>query len=494
MLVSGGSRSDPRTPPALPGLPPPFFGTAVIGSGGRTAAIDSYGNIVDLRSPGPGGPASVEVPAASQVAGGVEPEDAIVAGASFGGGRRLPLWRADSVEQRYLPGTNVLRTVARFGTRTETLLSSIGGAATARADRHWLGRAQPLGERAPDWARRMYRRSLLVLRALTDRRTGAVVAGARDGWAYVWPRDAAAVAIALAESGYRHEARRVVRFLLDLDLEAAARFGGSGEPVEGRDAQGDAVGWVAAAARAADLVHPDRGGDTRLYRVATRRLAGVDPDWHGRADYQEKSPGDYLANAIAAATLPGEGVDAPKSHAYRNKSAHRRAIGASFETPRGLVRVAGDPGSGLDSAAAWAVRPFPRPALFPAARRTLLRLAAGGGRYGVVPSEEWPEVDPWTAPTAWSAWSLAALAQWARRSGRPVAARRDRRAALALMAALRRAATPLGMLPERVDAHSGLPRSTTPLAWSHAFAILAIRELWPAPMLASDAGPRRRHP
>jgi GH15 family glucan-1,4-alpha-glucosidase len=48
------------------------------------------------------------------------------------------------------------------------------------------------------------------------------------------------------------------------------------------------------------------------------------------------------------------------------------------------------------------------------------------------------------------------------------------------MAALRRAATPTGLLPERVDAETGAPRSTTPLAWSHAFAILALRELWPS--------------
>ena len=50
---------------------------------------------------------------------------------------------------------------------------------------------------------RMYRRSLLTLRALTDRRTGAVAAGARDGWAYVWPRDAGAAALAFAAAGYR---------------------------------------------------------------------------------------------------------------------------------------------------------------------------------------------------------------------------------------------------------------------------------------------------
>lgn len=133
---------------------------------------------------------------------------------------------------------------------------------------------------------------------------------------------------------------------------------------------------------------------------------------------------------------------------------------------RALVRDASDPGSGLDSAAAWAVRPFALRPLYPAARRTLLHIAAGSGRFGIVPSEDWSGGDdPWTAPTAWTAWGLAALG--------------ERRAALRLMAELRRDATPSGFLPERVDVRTGIPTSTTPLAWSHAFAILALRELWP---------------
>ena len=47
------------------------------------------------------------------------------------------------------------------------------------------------------------------------------------------------------------------------------------------------------------------------------------------------------------------------------------------------------------------------------------------------------------------------------------------------MQALRRSATPAGTLPERVDAETGIPHSTTPLAWSHAFAILALHARYP---------------
>jgi glucoamylase len=348
--------------------------------------------------------------------------------------------RADSVRLRYLPDSNALRTVSEFGTARTVTVHSLGAPDAVRADPGWLAAARPLGADAPAWAQRLYRRSLLVLHALTNERTGAVEAGAREGWSYVWPRDASTVAIALAAAGYRGEARRIVGFLRGLDLDAAARFQSDGTPVEGRAAQGDAAGWIAAAAGAVGLP------STSLKRQP----------WRGLDDYQENGGGDFLGNAIASGS--------PQ-------------VRVLFETPAGaLSRRADDPSSGLDSAAAWAVRPFPHPALYPLVRRTLLRLAATSGRFGIVPSAGWDGgVEPWTAPTAWTAWDLAALG--------------ERQVALRLMKELRRAATPADLLPERVDAHTGTPTSTTPLAWSHAFAILALRRLWPR--TASNFHPAR---
>jgi hypothetical protein len=503
-LVSGDSSTDPRTPAALPGMPPPFLGTAVVGDGAVTAAIDSYGDVVDLRAAGPAGSALIDNPADRQAAGTVAADTGIVPRVRIGGGNALPMWRADSVWQRYVPGTNVVRTVARFGLVRVTITDAAEGdgfarlmeisdppgvraapvlgvdveegsrcrrerwsraidlvcsprdgerppnrridslgvgnepasvaeqaAMTLRAarffDRDWVRRAQPLGRGAPNWATEMYRRSLLTLRALTDARTGAVAAGARDGWAYVWPRDAATAVLAFDAAGYRSEARRAARFLLGLDLGAAARFEGDGTPVAGREAQGDAGGWIAAAAEATGL--PARRESS----------PGRDP-----ADYQEGDPGDYLGNAIASTSA---------------------GIAREFSGHGGLVRVGDDPGSGLDSAAAWAVRPFALPSLYPEVRKTLIALTGAQTRFGITPGEGWSGDDPWTAPTAWTAWSLAALG--------------ERRQALRLLGDLRRAATPAGGLPERVDARTGVPRSTTPLAWSHAFAILALRGLWP---------------
>jgi hypothetical protein len=310
----------------------------------------------------------------------------LVVGAALVSGGSL----ADSVRHRYLRDRNELRTVDRYGTVRDVSVRSLGDPSTVRARPHWLAMARPLGTGAPAWAWRMCQRSLVVLRGLTDR-DGAVIAGAREGWAYVWPRDAGAAAMAFAAAGYRGEARRIARFLLGLDLGAAARFHPDGSPVAGREAQGDAAGWVAAAARTAGL-------PARVPPLA----------WRERADYQEGAAGSYLGNALAWAAA-GQKVRAagdPSPSARRL----RRAIRQDFEASGELMRDAGDPASGIDSAAAWAVRPFTQPALVPAARRTLLRLAADSSRYGIVPSQSWSGGDdPWTAPTAWSAWSLAAL-------------------------------------------------------------------------------------
>jgi len=488
LLASGGERADPRTPPALPGQPPPFLGTAVVGSGGLTAAIDAYGDVVDMR-PAPAGAPLIENPADRQAAGTVPADTGIAPVVRVGDGPARPLWTADAVGQRYRPGTNVLETVARFGqVRVRLVFAATGSflacltrvegdarvslrsdeAAAAKGlrcddgaarrivreaeagDRRWLRRARPLALEAPVWAERMYARSLLALRALTDRRSGAVAAGARDGWAYVWPRDAATAALAYAAAGYRPEAELATQFMLGLGIEQAARFHGDGSPVRGRAAQGDEIGWVAAAAEATGLI-----GSARH---ASRILSPVYPvPWRDRADYREGEPGDFLANAIASGE-PAEQIE------------------REFGVGSGLAREHGQEGA-FDSAAAWAVRPFPRPQLFERVHRTLARLSAESGPYGLLPGQDWSGgEDPWSAPTAWNAWSLAALG--------------DRAAALRLMAALRRGATAAGALPERVDAQTGVPTSTTPLAWSHAFTILALQELWPG-RTASNFRPSR---
>ncbi len=283
-------------------------------------------------------------------------------------------------------------------------------------------RLRPLDPTAPPWARRLYRRSVRVLIALTDPSSGAMIAGERDGWDYVWPRDGAAGAIALYAAGLHAEASRVAAFLSRLDVDDGARFYSDGDAVPGRPPAGDGEGWVEAAART--VLGHGTGSD----------------DWRDRQDYGENVTGELLGNAIAAGA----------------RTEHIRSL---FLTARGLVR---QQGSGeLDSAAAWAATVFPQPRLRGAVRTTLLNLVRESTTYGIPPIEGWTPGEVWTAPTAWSAWALVQLGEIG--------------AADRLLADLRRAETPAGTLPERVDAHDGHPTSTTPLAWSHAFAILALR-------------------
>jgi glucoamylase len=310
---------------------------------------------------------------------------------------------------------------------------------------------RPLGSGAPAWARQLYRRSIRVLVALTDPGNGALIAGERDGWDYVWPRDAAAGAMALEGAGLRPEARRVVSFLSGLDLDGAARFYPDGSRVPGRASAGDGEGWVAAAERA--LRSGGSGGSVRIRARQTPTDRPGPLDWRDRQDYGENVTGDLLGNAIAS--------DVPAAE-----------IESRFGTPRGLVREQGT--DELDSAAAWALTVFPSRGsrgassvrLRDAVTKTLLELTRESTPYGIPPMEDWTPGEVWTAPTAWSAWALVTLG--------------ETRAADRLLTELHRAETPAGTLPERVAATDGRPTSTTPLAWSHAFAILALLARYPS--------------
>ena len=301
-------------------------------------------------------------------------------------------------------------------------------------------RARPLDPAAPAWARRLYRRSLRVLLALTDPRSGAMIAGERDGWDYVWPRDAAAGAVALESAGLRPEAHRVTGFLASLDLDGAARFYPDGSPVPGRTAAGDGEGWVAAAQEA---VTSDWDG-TVLPKAARSHLEQDSPmmEWRDRQDYGENVSGDLLGNAIAA------GVPAVRDP----------------EPLRDIAR----PGQGtreakeLDSSAAWAATPLPQPGSprscqsKHSSHSLASRPPTASPRWRAGPSAR---SGPRRLPGQRGPWSSSArpeplISSW------PSSTKRRRRTERS-----RSVWTPA----------TGAPTSTTPLAWSHAFAILALR-------------------
>ena len=102
--------------------------------------------------------------------------------------------------------------------------------------------------------------ALLDLRTLTLR-NGASLAGWPQPWRYVWPRDAAFAAVALARTGHLGDAVGVLGYLQRVqgaDGEFQARYlpDGSGDVPDGRGEETDGLGWALWAAEQAGHGRP----------------------------------------------------------------------------------------------------------------------------------------------------------------------------------------------------------------------------------------------
>jgi GH15 family glucan-1,4-alpha-glucosidase len=365
--------------------------------------------------------------------------------------------------------------------------STRAGAAAAAATDEWLaaGRIPGRGTRWED----MSRRALSDLRELV-RPNGAVLAGAADRWEYVWPRDSAFVAVALAETGHPEEAQRVLGFLdrLPLDpergFEARYRPDGSGPP-DDRGPQLDGCGWVL---WALERVHAagDRtlaGSFAGLQDRCTDHLLAVTDD--GRRlppdspDYWEVSEWRTTLGT-AAPVLAGLGhsadlyaarglsqrVDRVRLAALRLAGVVHRHFGPEFE------RYGGH--GGLDAAVAMLMPPFlpERHGVVAAWSRYQVDALRTAG--GLAPGTSWKQDGvSWTPETALVAYTAAA-------SGRGGTAAYwldwldDHR-------------TPWGSLPEKVTAR-GRPAGPGPLAWTAALVVLALAEVDATPPPAAVPG------
>ena len=289
-----------------------------------------------------------------------------------------------------------------------------GGSGPDRNPWPGCGRAKPLDPAAPAWARRLYWRSLRVLLALTDPRSRAVGAGEQDGWDYVWPRDAAAGAIALEWSGIAAGgASRLTVSWPGLDLDGAARFYPDGDTVPGRPEAGDAEGWVAAA-------HRRQPGPSCLRRPGSAWNRTSERVWRDRQDYGENVTGG------------------PARQRDRRGRPSRRDPSAA--SSRAWPGQGGGQLMSLDLQAAWAATIFPSPGLPRAVR-------------GNTPPGPHPRVDPLRHPTGRGLDSRRGLDRADRLVGLgPSSSWARSEHADRLLAELHRAETPHGTLPERVDA------------------------------------------
>jgi GH15 family glucan-1,4-alpha-glucosidase len=355
---------------------------------------------------------------------------------------------------------------------------SAGSSAVAQSPDAWLASGTVPGD-GGRWAD-MVRDALLDLRALS-RPDGAVSAGAADRWSYVWPRDNAFVAAALAKAGHAEEAAAVLEHLAHLPFdddgagfEARYTLDGVGPP-DGREAQSDGAGWYLWALWQvnADLPAPALTPGTRamLDRCTDLLLRLTD----GGAELPPPSP-DYwevpvhettlgtaapaVAGLRSAARLYA-GLGDPGRELLAEGAAHDLA-GAVFEEFGGPWERFGHLG-GLDAAVAFVMPPFApetRDVALAWARYQALALRPAGG---LAPGEEWTRDGiSWTPETALVAYTSAAS---------------DRDALAAYwLDWLDEHRTTWGSLPEKVTA-SGKPAGPAPLAWTAALVVLSVAEL-----------------
>jgi glucoamylase len=331
----------------------------------------------------------------------------------------------------------------------------------------------------------------LVSDALVDLDTlarpyGVAVAGWAPAWRYVWPRDAAFVASALARTGHPGDAERNLAFLQRVQPESGlfeARYlpDGSGVP-DGRGHQQDGTGWslwalqqvasqVADGDERTELIDRyrrllDRSSEASLRLAATR--SGLPP---ASADYWEVKE-SRLTLSTAAILLTGlrssadlhRQIARPAKAAELDAAADRvqQAMLAAFG-PDGFPRRHGGSARSADLGTSFLLAPFAGvsdASIDKAWAGAPIRMRRPAG--GLAPGGSWRNDGiSWTPTT--STYAVAAAC-------------RDRASALHWLGWLDQHRTDQGALPEKV-LRNGSPASVAPLAWTAAAVVIAVDEL-----------------
>ncbi|TDD96375.1 hypothetical protein [Jiangella asiatica] len=370
----------------------------------------------------------------------------------------------------FIPGTSVLSSADRTDPAVAQQIED---------DRDWLAVGQLPGTGTPYAG--MAERALLDLRVLTSA-SGALMAAPVTAWRHVWPRDASFAVAAYAATGHHEDAADVLGFLsrvapADGQWEARYLADGSGPP-DDRPKQLDGTGWVLWAVwMFAETATDEALVDEVLAMMRPSVIASANAimDELGEdglpapsSDYWEKQESEVtlgvaapmsLGLRAAAALAPALDVDptAWNDAAGRLDQAIEERFGA-----HGYPRTV--PDGGADAAVSFLAPPFApaTPQVSQAVRdaESALLVPNGGHR----PGEAWrKDVDvAWTPETG-----LLALA---------LAGNGDRDDAERLLTFLDTYRTPLGSLPEKVDAE-GKPASVAPLAWTSSLVLLTLAQL-----------------
>ncbi len=336
--------------------------------------------------------------------------------------------------------------------------------------------------------------STMVRDALLDLRTlglpgGVPVAGWHPAYRYVWPRDAALAAAALARTGHLSEAEAVLDFLQRVQPSAgvfAARYRPDGGAVpDDRAPQLDGVGWAlwAMATVAEEVPRSQRASFVDRYRSLLDRssaaaLAAVHtPDGLPRpsSDYWERretrltlsTAALVRAGLQAAGPLYASQVDAAARTQGRLTAAAADRLGSSITTgfaADGYPRYRGGSARSTDLGPAFLLPPFADGAdlaVLAAWRRGGTGMLRPAG--GLAPGGSWPDDGvSWTTATSSYALTAAAVGDW--------------RTAVSWLSWLDTHRTAAGSVPEKVLS-DGSPASVAPLAWAAAAVVLAAADL-----------------
>lgn len=386
-------------------------------------------------------------------------------------------------------GASSRETVARLDAALQQDFTELL-ASRRRHDAARLESAAPPPVAAPEGLVPLYRRTLLVLDLLSDRRTGAVIAAPEfdpdfehsGGYGFVWGRDLAFIVLAFLAAGRTDFAGRALRWLP-----------GAQEPeglwlqrhwTDGTLApswckhQLDETGAILFAYDAAWRELGDEQLDADLWPSARRAaeflLGTIEDDGIpcATADLWEEREGRH---AFTAAAIWG-GLRAAASMARR----HEPLLSESYEAAAEVVREAierelwsefhgrylrsiGDPV--LDVSLLGLAWPFA--AVDPAGERMRATVAALEAELGDV--EQGVARYAGDTYAGGNNWVLAALwlGLWCRQVGDIGGLERSLEYAV-------RVQTTLGLLPEQVT-DEGEPAWVVPLAWSHAMLLLAAR-------------------
>jgi glucoamylase len=333
--------------------------------------------------------------------------------------------------------------------------------------------------------------SLMVQQALRDLETlslpyGVPVAGWAPAWRYVWPRDSAFAASALARTGHIAEARRILNFLSAAqatsgEFQARYRPDGSGPP-DDRGVQLDGSGWAAwaldqVASQLAsnedrqELVADfglllDRSVDAILVSIGDgTSLPPVS------ADYWE-TPERRVTLATCSVLLAGlRSAERLYGVAGDPRQVVLRSVGDRFErtvlsafAADGFPRHLGGAARSVDLGVTFLLRPFagtPDQAARDAWRRSLYFLRRPAG--GLAPGGSWRRDGISWTPTV-ATYAMASACE----DSRPVA--------VDWLRWLDQHRTGAGSLPEKVLGN-GQPASVAPLAWTAAAVVITADEL-----------------